>query len=76
MVVEEVEDVGCGGLFVNLGNDMVLSYFTESCTEEQRARWLPKLRRGAVPRPFPKSFCNVKKALAASWRLCLCRSSP
>ncbi|CAE7769784.1 ACADL [Symbiodinium pilosum] len=48
VVVEEVEDVGCGGLFVNLGNDMVLSYFTESCTEEQRARWLPKLRRGAV----------------------------
>ncbi|CAE7031053.1 Acadl [Symbiodinium sp. CCMP2592] len=48
VVVEEVEDLGCGGLFVNLGNDMVLSYFTESCTDEQRARWLPKLKRGAV----------------------------
>lgn len=48
IVCEEVEDMGCGSFFVNLGNDMVLSYFTESCTEEQRARWMPMLTRGAV----------------------------
>lgn len=48
IVCEEVEDMGCGSFFVNLGNDMVLSYFTHSCTEEQRVRWMPMLRRGAV----------------------------
>ena len=59
VVAEEVEDVGCGGLFVNLGNDMVLSYFTDSCTEQQRARWLPKLIRGAAPDPVGHSWVDL-----------------
>jgi len=48
IVCEELEDTDCGGFFANLGNDMVLAYFTESCTPEQRVRWMPMLRRGAV----------------------------
>ena len=64
VVVEEVEDLGCGGLFVNLGNDMVLSYFTESCTDEQRARWLPKLKRGAAPWKNQVQACRVSPCLS------------
>jgi len=48
IVCEELEDCDCGSFFANLGNDMVLSYFTESMNEEQRARWMPMLVRGAV----------------------------
>mmetsp|Transcript_88222 Transcript_88222/g.246847 ORF Transcript_88222/g.246847 Transcript_88222/m.246847 type:complete len:346 (+) Transcript_88222:1-1038(+) len=48
IVCEEVEDCDCSGFFANLGNDMVLSYFLRSCTAEQRRRWMPMLRRGAV----------------------------
>mmetsp|Transcript_60980 Transcript_60980/g.114987 ORF Transcript_60980/g.114987 Transcript_60980/m.114987 type:complete len:524 (-) Transcript_60980:246-1817(-) len=48
IVCEELEDVDCGSFFANLGNDMVLSYFTKSCTEEQLRRWMPMLSRGAV----------------------------
>jgi len=48
VVCEEMEEMDCGSFFINLGNDMVLSYFTHSCTADQRARWMPKLARGAV----------------------------
>jgi long-chain-acyl-CoA dehydrogenase len=48
IVCEELENQDCGSVFANLGNDMVLSYFTESCHEEQRALWMPMLNRGAV----------------------------
>lgn len=48
IVCEELEDNDCGAFFANLGNDMVLSYFTESMNEEQRVRWMPMLTRGSV----------------------------
>lgn len=48
IVCEELEEADCGGFFVNLGNDMVLAYFTHSCTEQQRSKWMPQLVRGAV----------------------------
>ena len=38
IVCEELEDMDCGSLFANLGNDMVLAYFTESCAKEQQAK--------------------------------------
>ena len=47
-VCEELEDIDCGSLFANRGNDMVLAYFTESCTKEQAAKGMPMLCRGAV----------------------------
>lgn len=47
VVCEELEDNDCGAFFANLGNDMVLNYFTHSCTEEQRKKWMPQLARGA-----------------------------
>lgn len=48
VVCEELEDSDCGSFFANLGNDMVLSYFLHSCTQTQRLRWMPQLKRGAV----------------------------
>lgn len=47
IVCEELENTDCGSFFANLGNDMVLSYFTKSCTPEQRKKWMPILKRGA-----------------------------
>jgi hypothetical protein len=43
VVTEELENADIGSFFLNLGNDMVLSYFTRSATREQQARWLPKI---------------------------------
>eukprot|EP00462_Mataza_sp_D1_P021802 CAMPEP_0175137638 /NCGR_PEP_ID=MMETSP0087-20121206/9920_1 /TAXON_ID=136419 /ORGANISM="Unknown Unknown, Strain D1" /LENGTH=400 /DNA_ID=CAMNT_0016420483 /DNA_START=23 /DNA_END=1225 /DNA_ORIENTATION=- len=48
IVAEELEHLDCGGIFFTLGNDMVLSYFTKSCTAEQQARWLPQIAQGKV----------------------------
>jgi alkylation response protein AidB-like acyl-CoA dehydrogenase len=45
ILAEEIESLDLSGLFLTLGNDMVLSYFTKSCTPEQRARWLPLIAR-------------------------------
>ena len=43
IVAEELEHCDVGGIFFTLGNDMVLSYFTKSCNDEQKKRWLPKI---------------------------------
>jgi len=49
VVTEELENADVGSFFLNLGNDMVLSYFTKSATPEQQARWLPKIvKEGSV----------------------------
>eukprot|EP00405_Crypthecodinium_cohnii_P020884 CAMPEP_0206466848 /NCGR_PEP_ID=MMETSP0324_2-20121206/28700_1 /ASSEMBLY_ACC=CAM_ASM_000836 /TAXON_ID=2866 /ORGANISM="Crypthecodinium cohnii, Strain Seligo" /LENGTH=494 /DNA_ID=CAMNT_0053940037 /DNA_START=64 /DNA_END=1548 /DNA_ORIENTATION=+ len=47
IICEELENNDCGTYFVNLGNDMVLSYFTKCCTPEQAKKWWPALVRGA-----------------------------
>ena len=49
VITEELENSDIGSFFLNLGNDMVLSYFTKSATPAQQARWLPKIvKEGSV----------------------------
>jgi len=49
IVTEELEHSDIGSFFINLGNDMVLSYFTKSATPEQQAYWLPRIvKEGSV----------------------------
>lgn len=48
IVAEELEDMGAGGIFFTLGNDMVLSYFVKCCNAEQKKKWLPGIAEGKV----------------------------
>ncbi len=44
IVEEELEYADCSSVFFPLGSDIVLPYFTHITTEEQKKRWLPRVR--------------------------------
>lgn len=46
LVTEELTRVGASGVGFGLHNDVVIPYFLAYATEEQKARWLPKMCRG------------------------------
>jgi alkylation response protein AidB-like acyl-CoA dehydrogenase len=47
---EEIQATGVGGagLGLTLHNDICLPYFLRYCTDEQRARWLPRIASGEL----------------------------
>jgi hypothetical protein len=49
IVQEVIDELECN-MFIGfpLGNDMVVTYFTERCTPAQEQMWLPQIAKGAV----------------------------
>jgi alkylation response protein AidB-like acyl-CoA dehydrogenase len=43
LTTEELEHLGVGNLWLNLGSDATLPYFTKRATMEQRTHWLTKI---------------------------------
>jgi acyl-CoA dehydrogenase len=43
IIDEELEFLDCGSVFMPLGTDIVLPYFTHIATTEQQQRWLPRI---------------------------------
>ncbi len=48
ILCEELENSDVGGFFLNLQNDMVVSYFNQQANADQQRRWLPRIAKGAV----------------------------
>ena len=64
IITEELTRVGASGVGFGLHNDVVMPYFLEYTTEEQKQRWLPKMCSGEAITAIAMSEPNAGSDLA------------